>query len=69
MTKKIIMWAENMPPTCFLLQSKFNYKEDSSSNEFMKHFDKLVEKYPIIKEGEKECLYLVDYNKNGYRKP
>ena len=59
MTKKISMWAENMLPTLvsFYNQS-LTIKEDSSSNEFMKHFDKLVGKYPIIKEGEKESIYI-----------
>ena len=59
MTKKISMWAENMLPTLvsFYNQS-LTIKEDLSSNEFMKHFDKLVEKYPIIKEGEKESIYI-----------
>ena len=49
MTKKISMWAENMLPTLvsFYNQS-LTIKEDLSSNEFMKHFDKLVEKYPTI---------------------
>ena len=44
MTKKTSMWAENMLPTLasFYNQS-LTIKEDSSSNEFMKHFDKLVE--------------------------
>ncbi len=59
MKNKIHMWGENIIP---YFTSIFN-EEDSSSydprvNEFMKHFDALVKKYPFIKEDKKESVHI-----------
>ena len=59
MSKKIIMWGESIIP---LLVSSYEDKlietDDPRSNEFVQYFDQLVKKYPFIKEGHWESVYI-----------
>lgn len=53
------MWGENIIP---IFISSFEEDQSLSNhprvNEFMKYFNELVEKYPFIKEGKKESVYI-----------
>ena len=59
MKNNIHIWGENIIPK---LVSDYDENIDETnytrSKEFMKYFDALVKKYPFIKEGKRESIYI-----------
>ena len=59
MKNKIHMWGENIIPKFISdYEEKIEETNDPRSKEFMKNFDALVKKYPFIKEGKRESVYI-----------